>query len=227
MRAMNKPFCLFALAALSALLVSAGCGASTARAEKARHSAYQTEYPVVWNAVLAATKSEGYDRIKVEDAINGKLISDWHKVERVADSQSTDPHFRGGSDTSGAIFFRVMVTIEGKTPPFKVSVDGEAAKYRPGFSSLFPYKHGVDDEPEWVNGRINALYVAVLNQLEQYAVPADSVHATQAPAQPLPAPGPAPVGPDGAPAGPTGTPNSDPVPPPDLPHPSPEPTPTP
>jgi hypothetical protein len=126
-----------------------------------------------------------------------------------------------------------MVTIEGKTPPFKVSVDGEAAKYRPGFSSLFPYKHGVDDEPEWVNGRINALYVAVLNQLEQYAVPADSVNATQAPAQPLPAPGPAPVGPDGAPASPSGIPSGEPVPRPDpqppapTPPPSPSPTPTP
>jgi hypothetical protein len=226
MRAMKKPSFLFALAALAATLAAAGCGASTARAEKARHSAYKAEYPVVWNAVLAATRSEGYDRIKVEDAINGKLVSDWHKIERVADSQSTDPHVRGGSDTSGAIFFRVMVTIEGKTPPFKVTVDGEAAKYRPGFSSLFPYKHGVDDEPEWVNGRINALYVAVLNQLEQYAVPADSVQAAP-PAQPLPASGPGAVGPDGAPAGPTGTPSSDPVPPPDLPHPAPEPAPTP
>jgi hypothetical protein len=190
MRAMNKPSRLFSLAAaLAATLSFAGCATSTARIDKAKGSVYQTEYPTVWNAVLAATKSEGYDRIKVEDAQNGRLVSDWHKIERVADSQSTDPHVRGGMDSSGALFFRVMVTIEGKQPPYKVYVDGEAARYRPGYSSLFPYKHGVDDEPEWVNGRINALYVAVLNQLEQYAVPAGSVSATPqaAPAAPAPA----------------------------------------
>ena len=204
MRAMNKPSRLFSVAAaLAAALSFAGCATSTARVDKARNSVYQTEYPTVWNAVVAATKAEGYDRIKVEDAQNGKLVSDWHKIERVADSQSTDPHVRGGMDSSGALFFRVMVTIEGKQPPYKVYVDGEAARYRPGFSSLFPYKHGVDDEPEWVNGRINALYVAVLNQLEQYAVPAGSV--TAAP-QAAPAPAEAPEAPPVTqPADPTGS----------------------
>jgi hypothetical protein len=204
---MDKPTRLLSLAAgLIAALAFGACATSNARIEKARSSVYQTEYPNVWNAVVAATKSEGYDRIKLEDAQNGRLVTDWHKIERVADSQSTDPALRGGMDTSGAIFFRVVVQVEGKQPPFKVTIDGEAARYRPGFSSLFPYKHGVADEPEWVPGRINAMYVAVLNQLEQYAVPPGSVKAEQPPSRPLPEHQPEQVGPEGQPAGAPGSP---------------------
>ncbi len=211
---MNKPIRFISLAAslLAALAVGA-CATPNARIEKARSTAYQTDYPVVWNAVVAATKSEGYDRIKVEDAVNGRLVTDWHKIERVADSQSTDPRVRGGMDTSGAIFFRVVVQIEGKQPPYKVLVDGEAARYRPGFSSLFPYKHGGEDEPEWVNGRINAMYVAVLNQLEQYAVAPSAVQAQRAdvaagsaPRKPLPGQAPSTLGPGGVPGGVPGAP---------------------
>ena len=212
-------------AGLLAAFTAGACATSNARIEKARRSAYQTEYPVVWNAVVAATRAEGYDRIKLEDPVNGRLVTDWHKVERVADSQATDPKLRGGMDTSGAIFFRVVVQIEGKKPPFKIVVDGEAAHYRPGYSSLFPYKHGNDDEPDWVPGRINAMYVAVLDQLEKYAVSASEAQATQEtappPSRPMPAPGPSPVGPDGNPANPSGSPDqpiqappSDPTPPP-------------
>ena len=197
---MNLPFRSYSLAAaLVAVAAIPACATSNARVEKARTSAYQTDYPVVWKAVVDATHSEGYDRLKVEDAANGVVVSDWHKIERVADSQATDPHVRGGMDSSGAIFFRVSVKIEGKQPPYAIVVDGEAARYRPGYSSLFPYKHGSDDEPEWVPGRINALYVAVLNQLEPFAVAPGAVQGAP-PRHALPAEGPGPVGPEGQPA---------------------------
>jgi hypothetical protein len=40
---------------------------------------------------------------------------------------------------------------------------------------LQPFKHGEDGEPHWVPGRIDALYVAIFDRLEQYAVPEDQV----------------------------------------------------
>ena len=199
------------LVGLAVLL--AACAASGARIEKAKTVYYQTDYATVWNAVTSAVQKEGYDRLKVEDAAGGRIVSDWHKIERVADSQSAGPQM-GGPNADGAIFFRVLVQVQGKAPPYKVFVDGEAAKYRPGFSSLFPYKHGADDEPDWVNGRINALYVAVLAQLEQYAVEPSAAQAQPGPApvppveEPAATPPPAegttaPEAPDAAPAGPT------------------------
>ncbi len=195
MRKSNRSFARVVGALIVVLAAAAGtaltlgaCAASSARAEKAKSSYYQTDYPVIWNAVIEAVKAEGYDRIKVEDAVNGRLETDWHKVERVADSQATDPNSRGGMDTSGAIFFRVKVQIEGKKPPYKVWIDGEAARYRPGYSSLFPLKHGEEDEPHWVPGRINAVYVRVLDRLEQYAIaPTDAQLNQAAPANDAPA----------------------------------------
>jgi hypothetical protein len=86
-----------------------------------------------------------------------------------------------------------MVRVEGKTPPYRVVVDGEAARYRPGYSSLFPYRHGEEGEPHWVAGRIDAIYTRVYDQLEKYAVtgrPAPTPATPVTPVEPEPEPTP-------------------------------------
>jgi hypothetical protein len=172
MRAMNRLTVRILVAA--ALVAAAGCAQNSARVQKAKTTYYQTDYTVVWNAVLEAVRAEGYDRIKVADAATGVIVTDWHKVERVADSQAVAGNKIGGMasgvDSSGANFFQARIKIEGKKPPFRIVVDGEAARYRPNFSSLIPYKRHAEDEPQWVDGRIDAIYVQVLDRLEQYAV---------------------------------------------------------
>jgi hypothetical protein len=93
--------------------------------------------------------------------------------------QSVDPT---GNPTSGAaasvnrsmpqvpggLFIHMQVKIQG--PPWRVSVDGEAAEYKPGLTLLTPFTHGTADEPIWVQSRIDALSTAIYERLKRYAV---------------------------------------------------------
>ena len=171
---MNKPIAVVRLAAsLLGTLALAACGASATRVEKARASAYQADYPLVWNAVLAALESEGY-RLAVQDLDHGRMVTRWHLVESHGDALH-------GQDGASVLMFRAVVQIQGKQPPYKISVDAEAASWRPIFVVPLVFEHGSDDEPDWVEGRINRLYVEVLDQLEAYAVPAGAVQALKRP----------------------------------------------
>jgi hypothetical protein len=187
----------------AALAFAAACGPSSLRIKKARSSAYQADFTVVWNAAVEAVKSN-YPNLKVEDAEGGLLVTDWTKVERVADSQATQSDRLGGMDNSGGIFFRLKVQLVGKEPPYLITVDGEAARYRPDYTMLQPFKRGADDEPSWVNGRIDAMYVAIFDRLERYAVPADQVRRSEpapaeAPTSEAEVGSPEPIAPPGAP----------------------------
>ncbi len=185
---MNKLNGVVSLAAgMIAAFCLAACATSSARIEKARTSGYQADYHAVWNAVVAATQAEGFDRIKVADEAHGRLVTDWQRVDNGLDLQTTARAARSSQEVvsvNGLIYFRVVVQIQGTRPPFKVNVDGEAARWRPEFPMLYPYKHGIEGEPHWVNGRINAMYVEVLDQLEQYAVEGGAALAGAAPVLP-------------------------------------------
>ena len=181
---------LAAALAVGALL--GGCGPSAAEIRRAKHVAYQTEYAVVWNAVAAAV-GEQYKRFEVEDAIRGKLLTHWHRLQIMSKEQQNDepsglgdPNAqpenpgqggqRGGGvagqrpgDFRAAMFFRVYVAVKGG-PPWRVEIDGEAAEYKPGLAMLVPFKHGTADEPTWVQPRIDNLYFAIYKRLRGYAI---------------------------------------------------------
>ena len=171
-----------------------GCGPSAAEAHRAEHAVYQTEFARVWNAV-AETVKEQYPRLAIEDPVHGKLLTDWHLVERVED----DPVAKGsaagaspqqntatGSTQTGAPqqgqgaanqqyqpiagrFIRIVVVIKPGGPPWKLEIDGEAAQYTPGMAMITPFDHHDADEPAWVQPRIDKIRVGIYKRLEGYA----------------------------------------------------------
>jgi hypothetical protein len=164
-----------------AVLALAACAPSAQKIGVARAAAYDTDYQLVWNA-LAATVKRDYPELKVSDPASGVIITTWTPIERVADSQATDWKTPGGTNTDGRILFQLRARIIGKTAPFRIAIDGEAARYRPDYSALMPYEHGAADEPEWVPGRINRVYVGVYEALQQYAIQPGAAPPEQAPA---------------------------------------------
>ena len=68
------------------------------------------------------------------------------------------------------LVYRTIVAIQPGGPPWVISVDGEAAHYRPELSALETFKRGSKDEPSWVVPRIQKTRVAIHHRLKPYAV---------------------------------------------------------
>lgn len=164
---------------LSALAL--GCGPSPAEIRNARLAVYHTEFALVWNATVAAVRRD-YQNVKIEDAVKGELVTDWHKIGRphgedptdkltVTDEKQGDKNRKSSLDTQlrPAMLFKVTVKVKGG-PPWKVVVDGEAARFDPDLALLTPYKHGMPDEPQWVQGRIDSLRYRIYQRLSKFAV---------------------------------------------------------
>ncbi len=179
--------------ALISVIIGAGCGPSAAEAHRAEHAIYQTEFARVWIAVEATVK-EQYPRLAIEDPIHGKILTDWHLVERVEEDQVSKP--TSGVTSSGNLgkvgqtggtqqqpgqaqqgqpvpiagrFFRIAIVIKPGGPPWKLEIDGEAALYQPGMAMIVPYGHEDADEPSWVKPRIDKIRVGIYKRLEGYA----------------------------------------------------------
>lgn len=145
-----------------------GCGHSTAEVRTAREATYQADRAVVWEGLKAAVAyryEEGFDR---ESAEEGILVTKWHIVEKVTAEKSAGGNTQAATTNPGAKMFQIRVRLS-QQPPWRVEIDGEAALYRPGMSSLVPYRHGADDEPHWVQGRIDEMYVDIYQRLKQHA----------------------------------------------------------
>ena len=162
-----------------ALAGISSCAASATQVATLRQAAYYHPREAIWDAAKAAVLA-GYQRLAIDDPAAGVLVTEWQTVEKIIDSQAE------GKTQKGALLFRIAVRVVAAGDGWLVSVDGEAAQYRPGMSMLAPFRHGADDEPHWVAGRINAMHGAIGARL-----PAHQVTSTGAPA-PAPAPTPAP-----------------------------------
>jgi hypothetical protein len=174
--------CLRALVgALITVLCSSACGPSAAEAHRAEHAVYQTEFARVWVAVLEIVKAQ-YPRLAIEDPVHGKILTDWHLVERV-DEDSVSSGGKSNAPAQGysgtmqgsqyvppsGRFFRIAVVIKPGGPPWRLEIDGEAALYRPGMAMITPYGHEDADEPSWVGPRIDKIRVGIFHKLEGYA----------------------------------------------------------
>jgi hypothetical protein len=73
-------------------------------------------------------------------------------------------------DVPGRLLWRVSVHILPGGPPWRLAIDGEAARLQPGDATLTPIRHGASDEPGWIDGRIEAFTVAVHGRLKGTAV---------------------------------------------------------
>lgn len=151
-------------ALLCAAMFSGACGASAQEVRRSQTVAYDTEFAQVWNVVVTLVR-EDYPRLVDEDAVKGRLKTDWHLVERMKkdDLASADQGQVGGR------FFHMLVEITGG-PPWQVSIKGEGAEYRPGMAMVTPFKRGGADEPGWVPARIENMYLKIYRRLRAHAV---------------------------------------------------------
>jgi hypothetical protein len=184
---LRRTMLALALASTTAsAFVASGCGPSTAEAHRAEHAVYQTEFARVWNAVTETVK-EQYPRLAIEDPVHGKLLTDWHLVERVEDDPVSKGSAAGVSPKNtptttqsqqaaqqqyqpiAGRFFRIVVVIKPGGPPWKLEIDGEAAQYTPGMAMITPFDHHDADEPQWVQPRIDKIRVGIYDRLAGYA----------------------------------------------------------
>ncbi len=196
MPAHRTTFCLLILVAI------AGCH-SKKDIEAAKHSLYDTDFATVYSAALDATR-ELYPNL--DDAPgHGSIKTAWHQVQFASNdddlaNQQTLSNANGMGVGSPAnanqaaagmptrlaykrYFIRFDVTIAGGRP-WRLKVIGHAAEWEPG-AAMPTELHGIA-RPPWLEGRTDALLVAIYKKIKPYAIPVkddtktgeDEVHKT-------------------------------------------------
>jgi len=178
------------------LLALAGCGAAVER-DTARDARYDAPFPTIWNVVTEEVRRR-YVGIHIEDAMHGIIETDYRVVtslEQDVGGRSSTQSAAAAAGTTTSIngprlsqyssdvaIFRMTVRVSG--PPWKVYIDGVAAKYDPSSPLPVPYQHGAIDEPPWVQQRIDNLTSAIYDRLKQYATK-DNVKVAKKPEAPV------------------------------------------
>ncbi len=154
----------------------------------AKHSLYDTDFAVVFSATLMATR-EAYSTVDDFPA-TGMIKTAWHQVSyannqddlsnqrTVAQSQGMGA---GGASSQGQAsagmptrlafkrqFVRFDISVIGGRP-WRVKVIGRAAEWDPG--NAMPTELRGMAKPAWLDGRTEALQVAIYRKLKKSAVP--------------------------------------------------------
>lgn len=130
---------------------------------------------MVYSEVLAAVR-DLYPQIS-EDARTGVIRTAWHPVhvQQGTDDGGGQPspnpnQVRTGLETTNQLrqqfFIRFDVHVVGGRP-WRVRVDGEASSWKAG---EIPTPLRGPEIPHWLEGRVNALEVAIHDRLRRYAV---------------------------------------------------------
>lgn len=127
-----------------------------------RNAAYNTDFNTVWQATTSELNEAFKWGLEVADASTGRIETSWKRVENARDIMTRD------GETAQYVF-RVRVQLVPEGSGWRIELDGEAALYRPDMSMLTPFKHGDVDEPQWVQGRIDAVRSALHRRLVDYA----------------------------------------------------------
>jgi ketosteroid isomerase-like protein len=174
------------MVAALAVTLGAGCGAPAREARAARARAYDADYSVVYNQVVAAVAA-AYPDFLAEDAVQGVIRTPWFPVGLAAEpGASAGASRRSGEHAPPRRFYvRFDISVTGPRP-WRVRVAGEASAWELGQPTPEPLAG--PEEPPWLQGRIDALQVAIHRRLARHAVPAEPA---PAPARD-PAPGPTP-----------------------------------
>ena len=168
--------------------VLTGCAESQNAVKAARDARYNTTFNNVW-LVVQEEVHRRYVNIHREDAVAGVIETDYRTVEsNNADFSQAGPTAysnigqsslsrpiptnqlpgTGNTHAGENAIFRLTVQVLG--PPWKVSVDGAAAKVSPGMALPVPYRRGAADEPAWVQARIDSISVAIYERLKKFVV---------------------------------------------------------
>jgi hypothetical protein len=172
------------------LLVATFLGCTNKKdVESAKRSLYDTDFAIVYNAALDATR-ELYPNIDDHPG-SGAIRTAWHQVQ-YANTQDDLSNQRtvaqgqgvvaGGPNSPAAssagmptrlaykrYFIRFDVTVAGGRP-WRVKVVGHASEWEPG-NALPTELHG-PAKPPWLEGRTDALTLAIYKKIKPYAVPA-------------------------------------------------------
>jgi len=184
---------LFALVAIFLASAVSGCAESQNAVKAAKDARYNTTFNNVWQVVQEEVHRR-YANIHREDAVAGVIETDYRSVETMSSdlSQAGPTSYAnigqsslsrpipsnalpgtGNTHANENAIFRMTVQVLG--PPWKVSIDGSAAKISPGMALPVPYRRGAADEPTWVQGRIDNLSVAIYERLKKFVVTGDKV----------------------------------------------------
>lgn len=172
---------------LAGLLIATIATACTSKrdVQYAKTSAYDTDFANVYNAALGATR-ELYPMLN-DNPGPGKISTAWHQVRygnnqddlqnqrTLAQVQGVQPGV-GPATMAGVptrlaykrYFIRFDVSVVGGRP-WRVKVVGHASEWEPG--AAMPTRMTGAQRPGWLDGRTEALQVAIYRRIKQYAVP--------------------------------------------------------
>lgn len=170
------------------LIAVAACGASKKELKRAKTSVYDTDFAIVFNAALEATR-ELYPTLQ-DSPGPGMIKTAWHQVafannqddlsnqRTIAAGQGYSP---GAAVSPGQaavgmptrlaykrFFVRFDVSVVGGRP-WRVKVVGHASEWEPG--NAMPTDLTGAARPSWLDGRIDSLTVAIYKRIKPYAVP--------------------------------------------------------
>ena len=179
----------FSVIAIAIALVVAAACSNKKEVRAAKTSVYDIDFAIVYSGALQAVR-ELYANID-DSPGTGKIQTAWHQVSYannsddlanqrvVAAGQGYNP---GASVSPGAAaagmptrlaykryFVRFDITVAGGRP-WRVKVVGHAAEWDPG--NAMPTELKGMARPPWLDGRIEALQVAIYRKIKPYAIPA-------------------------------------------------------
>lgn len=166
--------------------LSVACGHSKKEVERARKSVYDTDFANVYNAALQATR-DLYPLLD-DSPGPGRIATAWHQVsygnnQDDLQNQRTLQQSQGigsaGSPQATMVgqptrlaykryFVRMDVSVVGGRP-WRVKVVGHATEWDPG--AAMPSAMTGAQRPGWLDGRVEALQVAIYKRIKQFAIP--------------------------------------------------------
>jgi hypothetical protein len=176
-----------------ALTVALGaCGSSKKDIAAAKQSLYDTDFAVVYQAALEATR-EHYPNLD-DNPGPGRIQTSWHQVQSsncsgpgsscddAASATSISTNGRSPMGTLGQTsptgtptrlaykryFIRFDVSVVGGRP-WRVKVVGHASEWEPG-AAMPVEMHGAN-RPAWLEPRTDALRVSIYKRIQKFAIP--------------------------------------------------------
>lgn len=152
---------------IAALAFLAACPPSAARIQAARTSHYQGPAPDLVALAEAAAIDQQY-QIADEQRADGAFITvgKWYGAEGDVRTEGAG----GTAVEDGAILLELVVRFVGSTDDATVEILPVMQRYASGRSNLDKIPPGDVRQPPWVQGKVDALYVAIHDALAGHTV---------------------------------------------------------